>query len=305
MAVPHRTENFGDLLDIRFQRIFNDQYNQLPDMVGELFTYETPNGRSTMQWSSVGTLPDLEQFTGTIGYQSQHQGYDVTAAVLEFAGGTQVERKLFDWDQYNIMDQRPRALATAAQRTRQKHAAEILNRAFTVNSDFFTHTEGVAMCSNSHTTTSGASTSSGFDNLGTAAMSAVSVQAARLQMRGYRGDQGERITIAPDELWYPPDLEETAFEIISSSGKVDTALNNKNINEGRYRGYDWEYLTDTNNWFMVDGTMRRQNLFWVDDLPIEFGMIEDFDTLVAKFRAYTRYTMAWIDWRFIYGAQVS
>jgi hypothetical protein len=37
----------------------------------------------------------------------------------------------------------------------------------------------------------------------------------------------------------------------------------------------------------------------------EFGRIEDFDTLVAKFRCYMRYSFAWVDWRFVFGAQVS
>ncbi len=34
-------------------------------------------------------------------------------------------------------------------------------------------------------------------------------------------------------------------------------------------------------------------------------MIEDFDTLVAKWRGYGRWGMTYIDWRFIIGNQVS
>jgi len=34
-------------------------------------------------------------------------------------------------------------------------------------------------------------------------------------------------------------------------------------------------------------------------------MAEDIDTLVAKWRGYMRYSMAWTDWRFIVGAVVS
>ena len=231
MAVPHASVNFGDLLDPRFQDIFYNTYEQLPDMLGNLYTYPPTNGRNDMKWSAVGTLPDFSEFTGTVGYNSQNQGYDTTSTPVEFANGIQVERKLFDDDQHNIMDQKPRALADAAFRTRQKHGARILNNAFSVDNFFYNNSEGVALCSNSHTTTSGASTASGFDNLITASLTATAVAAARIQARGFRGDQAERISVELDEMWIPPDLYEQAFEIVSSMGKVDTANNNRNVHQ--------------------------------------------------------------------------
>ncbi len=305
MGVPHTSGAFGDLLDPRFQKIFNDQYNQLPDMLGELYSFAPNNGRDSMQWSSVGSYGDWGQFSGTVNYDSASQGYDTTATHVEFASGVQVERKLFDDDQYNIMDQRPRGLATAAQRTRQKHGARILNNAFSVDSFFYNNSEGVALCSNSHTTTSGASTASGFDNLGTAALTATAVAAARIQMVGYRDDRANRISVMPNEIWIPPDLYEEAFEIVSSMGKVDTANNNRNVHEGAYTIKEWNYLTDTNNWFMTDSALRGQSVHWIDRVPVEFAFAEDLDTLIAKWRGYTRYANAWTDWRFIMGHSVS
>lgn len=305
MSVPSTSENFGDLLDPRFQKIFNEQYDQLPDMLSSLYTSENHNGRNNMTWSAVGTVPDFEEFTGQVNYNSQNEGYDITATYKEFTNGIQVERKLFDDDQFNIMDQRPRALATAAQRTRQKHGAQLLNNAFSVDTTFAVNSEGVSLCSDSHTTTSGASTASGFDNKGTSALSATAVAAARIQMVGYRGDQAERISIMPDELWIPNNLYEEAFEIVQSMGKLDTANNNRNVHEGQYKIHEWNYLTDTNNWFMCDSTQRTQSVFWVDRVALEFAMAEDFDTFIAKWRAYMRYTAAWTDWRWIFGSQVA
>ena len=55
----------------------------------------------------------------------------------------------------------------------------------------------------------------------------------------------------------------------------------------------------------MDSGLRKKSLFWVDRIMKEFGRTESFDTLIAKFRVYTRYSFAWVDWRFIYGAQVS
>ena len=306
MATPHTSGQFGDLLDPRFQQIFSDQYSQLPDMIPTLFGMAPNNGRNDIRWSDVGAYGDFEEFLGTVVYDSQSQGYDVVSTPVEFASGMQVERKLFDDDQFHIMDQRPSGIAVSAQRTRQKHAARIFNNAFSTDSYFYNNSEGVPLCSNSHTTNaSGVSTATGFDNLVTSSLTAVGVAAARIQFVGFRDDRGNRASFMPDELWFPNDLYEVAFEIISSSGKVDTDLNNRNVHEGKYKGYEWSYMTDTNNWFMCDSTMRKKMLMWVDRIPIEFAMAEDLDTIVAKWRAYMRYSNAWLNWRWIIGASVS
>lgn len=305
MPVPHQSTNFADLLDPRFEKIFFETYDDLPDMLPTLFTFAPDNGRDSMMWSAVGTLGDWPQFEGTVTYDSQSQGYDVTATHVEFASGIQVERKLFDDDQFNIMDQKPRALARSANRTRQKDGARMLNNAFSIDSLFYSNSEGVALCSNSHTTTSGASTTTGFDNLGTASLTATAVAAARISMVDFRGDRAERIGVVPTELWYPPNLYEQAFEIMKASGKVDTDLNNPNVHMGQYQGFEWNYLTDSNNWFLVDGALRKEHVHWVDRIPMEFAMAEELDTIIAKWRGYMRYSMAHTDWRWIFGSQVS
>ena len=305
MATPHASENFGDLLDPRFQKIFHETLKPLPDMIGTIYTMVPTNGRNNMTWSEVGSLTDWDQFTGTVAYTSLSQGYDVTMTPVEFTKGVQVTRKLYDDDQYHIMDQKPKSMAESLHRTTQKHGARLFMNAFSVDSLFYAHSENVALCSNSHTTTSGASTASGFDNLTTSALTATAVFSLRNQMLGFVDDVGNKFEVMPDELWFPPELSEQAFEIIKSPGKVDTAYNNRNFHEGRYTPYEWRYLTDTNNWFMCDGGLRKQFCFWQDRVAAEFAHIEDFDTLVAKWRGYKRHGMTYVNWRFIAGGQVA
>jgi hypothetical protein len=306
MAVPHDSGNFGDLLDPRFQDIFDEQYRQLPDMLPTLFSMPPTNGRDNMRWSEVGAYGDWDEFTGTVNYDSVTQGFDTVSTPVEFASGAQIRRKLFDDDQFQIMDQRPAGIATAAVRTRQKHGARILNNAFSVDSFFYVNSEGVALCSNSHTTNApNTSTATGFDNLGTSALSAVSVSSARTNMRKFRDDRANRMTVMPNELWIPIDLADAADEIVKSDLRSDTAENATNVQRGRWTIHEWEYLTDTNNWFMVDSTHRKAMLFWIDRIAVEFAFAEDIDTLIAKWRGYMRYSNAWIDWRWVFGQQVS
>jgi hypothetical protein len=301
-----RSSAFGDVLDPRFMRIWDERFTQLQGMEEEL--YQMVTGKlQTERFSTVGTLGDVPQFGGTVNYDDVYQGYDTTVTALEFAQGIQIERRLMDDAQFSIIEQKPKALAGSMFRTRQAHAVRPFSNAFAVDVFFYNNSEGVPLCSNSHTTTSGASTATGFDNLVTTALSAVSVEPARTQMVNFRGDRAERISVTPTELWVPPDLAPAAFEIVASQGKPDTANNNANFNMGRYAVKEWNYLgSDTNNWFMHDASMRKDfGLVWVERIRGEFAFIEDFDTLVGKWRAYGRWGNAWVDWRWVLGAQVS
>lgn len=303
-TTPHTSGNFGDLLDKRVTKIFYDEYKQLADRIPSIYSMQSSSD-SFERWSGVGALQDFSEFNGTVVYQAQSQGYDVTATHIPFTSGIQIDRFLYDDDRHGIWQRKPAVLAQSAQRTRQKHGARIYNLASSVDSYFYNNSEGVALCSDSHTTTSGASTATGFDNLTTSALSAVAVAAARIQFRGFRDDVGNRISVVPNRLVIPVDLFEIAYEIAESEGKVDTANNNPNVHKGKYDIIDWEYLTDTNNWFMEDSTMRKNWLVWFDRTPLEFAMAEELDTLVAKWRALMRYSFAWYDWRWILGGIVS
>jgi hypothetical protein len=298
--------NFADLLDPRFQKIFDEAYGQMPDKIGTFYNTVTAK-LYTERFSSVGTLPDAVQFTGLINYADVSQGYDTSVTPLEFNRGFQVQRRLFDTDQYNIMDSKPKALAQSMWRTRQTYGARPFNSAFSVDSFFATNTENVAMCSNSHTTTSGASTASGFDNLVTTSLTATSLAAARKQFVGYRGDQAEPIPTSPDTILVHPDQYDIAYEIMGSAGKPGTANNDANVHYGQYEVIEWiGYLTDSNNWFLLDkSAMKSWGLVWMEPVSPEFAFVEDFDSLIGKWRVYSVFGNAWLNWRFVLGASVS
>lgn len=304
MAAPMNSANWADLLDKRVTVIHNNRLKQLQDRLSDFYRMDTSQD-SFERTSEAGALPDFTEFGGTVTYQSQNQGYDVTYTHKEFVNGFQITRDLYDDDRHGIWERKPKALADAYMRTRQKHGARVFNNAFSVDTYFFNHTEGVALCSDSHTTTSGASTSTGFDNKITSSLTATAVEAARIQFRGFRGDQGERISVMPDMLLIPVDLYGRAYEIVESAGKPDSANNDANVHKGAYKIVDWEYLTDSNDWFMMDSNLMKDMLVWYDRIKLEFGMAEELDTLVAKWRAYARYSAGYDNWRWILGASVS
>ena len=302
------SENFADLLTPGLKKIYNDQYNQLPEMRSMLFNVQSADS-SYEKDSAVGAFSDLTPFTGTIAYDDVYQGYDVTYTHVEFAKGFKIERKLYDDDLYNIISKKPRGLAIAARRTQEKAAAGVFNDAFsgsgTIAVDGITvlsNSEALSLCNDSHTSTA---TSTTQDNSGTTALSATAVEATRILMAGYKDDRDNLISVQPDMILCPRNLEETAWEIISSKGKVDSAENNPNFHYGKYKLAVWDYLSDSNNWFVIDSSMMKMFLNWFDRIPLEFFQDKSFDTLIAKYACYARWSYGWSDWRFVYGHKVS
>jgi hypothetical protein len=173
MPAPHVSTAFGDLLDPRFQKIFYEEYQQLPDMVGKLFSdVSNTNGRNNMTWSNVGTLRDFTEFNGTVGYhvaepRLQHDS-DAGRVRERHPGRAQALRRR------PVPHHGPEAAGACP--VGFPHAPEAcspaLNNAFSVDNYFYVNSEGVALCSDSHTTTSGASTATGFSNKVTSALTA-------------------------------------------------------------------------------------------------------------------------------------
>jgi phage major head subunit gpT-like protein len=307
--MPAISEAFGDLLEPGLRKIFTEQYNDIPSLLGALYNMGS-SSTSYEKDSSVGSFDDFPTFQGQISYDDVYQGYDVTYTPAEFAKGFKVERKIFDDDLYNIISKKSSGLARSAKRSREKYGAQLFNNAFsgtgTIIVDGVTvlnNSEALSLCNASHTST--APSVAVQSNTGTSALNATSVEATRILMAAFKGDRGERISVIPDMLLVPRNLEQTGYELIASKGKVDSAENNENFLFGRYKLAVWDYLTDSNNWFMIDSKMMKDFLSWYDRVPLEFFQDKSFDTLIAKFAAYMRFSFGWSDWRFIYGHNVA
>lgn len=296
---------FPDVLDPRFMEVVVRAAEEEPDRIPEFYNVKS----STLEverWSEIAKFGDAEEFVGALEYKAPTQGYSGTATQKQFAVGTQVERKLWELAQYDVIDKIFSMVGDAMQRRRQKDAARVFNQAFTYDSTFGTNEEGLPLCSNSHTTyVTGVSTSTGFDNLITDSLGPVSLAAALTQFRKFRDPAGEPHEKLPTHLIYPVDLEWRVQEILKTPLGLDTQYRNINAMYEKLTPVSWFRLTDSNNWFLVNEPEMKKNLFWFNVVEPEYKRVEDFDHIVAKYRGYMMYTIGRADWRWILGAQVS
>lgn len=293
------SENFGYLLDPGLRKIFMDEY-MMPGMVSDMLYSKEKSSKAVEYDLGIGGMGDLEEFDGTIPYGDFHMQYRVSYTHKEWVKGIKVERKLVDDDLYNVINKRPQQLALVAKRTREKHGASLFNNAF--NTSTFAGGDGLALCANAHTAVGTATTQ---DNAGSTALSATAVEATRLLMIDYLDETDNLINVMPDTILVPPNLEETAWQIVKTDREVGSANNTMNFNMGKYKVIVWNYLTDTNNWFMIDSKYMKLFLKWFDRIPQEFNKDKDFDTYISKWSTYGRYSYGFSDWKWIYGHAVA
>lgn len=245
--------------------------------------------------------------SGRVQYDDRKKGFPKTFTHVTFAKGFIVERELIEDQLTGPAFDDATALGVSAFKKRELSAASVFNNAFTstTNDDGYSTLgpDSVVLCSASHPRSADDSTT--WSNAGTSALSKANVATTRVLMMRYVDDRGDIMNVMPDTLIVPPELEDTALEITKSVLDPSSAQNAINPQNGRFRTIVWNYLTDTNNWFMTEARRQREALRWYNRVPLQFFQEQDFDTFAAKFAARMRYSYGWTDASWVYGHNVT
>ena len=255
---------------------------------------------------SFGLVPeynsaDAEGAPGAIQYDSFSPLYETTFTHKEYAKGVAIERKLVDDNRTGQILRKAQSLGHSFGTTRAYHASSILNNAFAT----VTGGDAVYLCSASHPTNSVDSTA--ISNLGTTALSYDAMVATLLAGADLNDDAGQPMPSIYDVLYVPTALQASAFEYVEAIGKPGGANNDANFiaSQGLRVVVD-PYLTDANNWFMIDSAKANMHALWFNRVNPELSTDPSSDfNLVAKFRGYMRYSFGWDDFRWIYGHNVT
>lgn len=299
MATPMIRANFENItnLGLALRTVFLDQV-QFNDPLWSLAGVFDSN-RAAERSQGMGGFGDVPEYTGVINYDAMEQLYRTTFEHRQYALGMAVERQLIDDDEYSVMAGRATNLGLAFDRTATKHLAGILNNAF---DSTVAGGDGVELCGDHPYSPSNSSTQS---NAGTSALTHDAVVATRKLMMQFEDSQGNPANVMPDTLVVSVDNLDEAQVIAQSALRSDNANNNINSVAG-LNVVSSLYLTDSNNWFMVDSQLARQHMQWYWRVRPEFQEDPTSDyNLVMRYRGYMRYSYGWDHWRWIYGHQVT
>lgn len=308
MAV--QSGNYGKLLEPGLRKIFFETYGEKPEQYTSIFNVQ--NSQKAIEtdlrlggfgtWNQKGSLDATE-------YEDLTTTSTVTYKHNTFSKGFQVEKEMVDDEQYNIINKLPKALARAARATIEGHGASVLNGAFTDTRTFTLGTGGTvteSLISASHALLGGGTTTNAIGNL---ALSEANLEIAMKLASEQVDEKGLKIQMMPDVLIVPRGLEYTAEKIVKSvqlpSAGAGSILNVNDINpmQNKFKVVVLDYLTDQNNWFLMDSTINPLNFFWREKLS--FKNDNDFDTDIAKYKGRMRYSYGWSDFRGILGASVT
>ncbi|RTL20762.1 MAG: hypothetical protein EKK55_17405 [Rhodocyclaceae bacterium] len=292
------TGNWQEALEPIAKKNFFAGFKEVPAERDMLFDV-VKSDKLTETYLELGDIGSMEEFTGSVPYDEVEQGYTMTITAREFAKGIQIQRKFARTDQLDIVKSLPKLLGLAARRRIASDVFYGYNNAFNTS---ITTIDGLQLCSSAHTSNNGGSTQS---NYGTSAFSAVAVEATRILMKRFLTNRDQRFEVMPDMLLVPRELEEAAYELTASSGKVDTANNNRNFHQGKYKVLVADWLTDTTNWFLIDSELLKQFAVWNNLDDVEMKQDENFDGISAKYRAYMFYGFGFRDWRFVFGQEAA
>lgn len=255
---------------------------------------------------TLGLVPEYNSATAegspaAISYDTFNPLFESTFTHKEYAKGVAIERKLVDDNRTGQIIRKAQSLGHTFGTTRAVHASSILNNAFAT----VTGNDSVYLCSASHPTNKADSTA--ISNLGTTALSYAAVVATLLAGADMNDDRGYPMPSIYNVLYVPTALQAKAFEITNALGKPGGADNDANFLQSQnLRVVVDPYLTDANNWFMIDSAQAKMHALWFNRVNPEINLDPQSNfNLVARYAGYMRYSFGWDDFRWIYGHSVS
>ena len=309
-TATHQEVNFGKLLEPGLRKLFYETFDEVPEQYSKIFKVhnskkarEVDYGLGAMPlWSEFGTAINAD-LTGepvgaedmpSVNYVTIPAGLERVYVHKEFAQGFQVERKMVDDEQYGVINKMPKDLARAGRYKVEMDAASVLNKGFEG-----TGYDQKPLFAKDHPLLKGGGAT--CSNLIEGELNVENLKKAIIAMRNFKDEAGKKVVYKADTLIVPPALEFKAIELLNSINQADSELNNVNSLKGKLKIVVLDFLESDTAWFVMDSARHELNFFW--RVRPEFKQAEDFDTLVAKYRGYMRYSYGYSDYRGIVGSK--
>lgn len=291
--------SWPDLLEPGFREIFDDAFTEEEQVFPKLFHVNSSSKQDEKDSAATGF--GMMQLTGegeAVDYEDPLQMYDVTYTHRKYTKGFKVSEELYEDDQYNIMNKKPKALGRSARRTAEYHAASVFNNAFSTS---YLGGDAKPLCSTTHPRIDGGTAQSNANTSGIT-LTEPNLETGLIAMREQLDDKGMRIQVMADTILVPVNLEKQANIIVNSNLRSGIADNDLNPYRGKYSVIAWEYITTNDTvWFLIDKSQHQLNWFW--RVKPEFKQDVAFDTGMGLYKCRARFSKGWSDWRGVWGSK--
>ncbi len=245
---------------------------------------------------TVGGIGTMVQKTegSALTYASMSEGFRKTFTHLDYGAAFRITRELLRDEMYGTMEKLGIELSNSATATEETLLSNHFNRAFAT----YTGPDGIVLCATNHVREDGGTYS---NTLSTAAdLSQTSLEQALIDFSDFRTGGGRRVSIEPKTLLVPKELRFEAYRLTKSERTAENDTNAANPLKGLLDVTVWNYLTDTDAWFVLADkdqhgmVMYEREAFWTD---YEY----EFETKDYKISGMFAQSSGWEDARGVYG----
>ena len=254
--------------------------------------YETETSERSfeeeLKLSGFGTAP-VKAEGSAIAYDNAQEVWTARYNHETIAMGFSLTEEAMEDNLYDSLSSRyTKALARSMAYTKQVKAAYPLNNGFSGGS--FVSGDGVTLFNTSHPLVSGGTNSNTQST--PADLNETSLEAAVIQIAGWKDERGLLIASRPRKLIVPPNLMFVATRLLETELRTATADNDINAiktNGTIPEGYSVNhYLTDTDSYYLITDVPNGMKHFV--RTPMSTSMDGDFDTGNVRYKARERYS---------------
>ena len=304
------TGNFSNLTTLRgIDMVIHHAYDQREKIGRGLFNVResTQYQENTQTVGGVG-LMQTKLEGQSINYSSMVEGHKGTFTHVDYALGMRATREMMRDELYGVMEDMAIELAYSANATEETILANHFNNGF---SSSYTGPDGIELFASNHVREDGGT----FRNepSSQADLSKTSLETGLIDFRKVFVDgAGKRLAIRPKYLLVPPDTQFTASRLLDSSNNPTVAYNGSGDSESAVNPINglglqmvvWDYLTDTNAWFLLAEKANHKLIAYTRE-EFNTDYIYDFDTKDYKISGQFAQSSGWGDVRGIYGSSGS
>ena len=206
-----------------------------------------------------------------------------------YALGWQITREMIDDDEYGVMKRMAKELGKSIRQTVEQVGANVLN----LSTSTITSADGVSAINTTHPLLGGGSYSNRLSP--DADISITAFQELLLLFENMVNERGLKMSLSPDKLWIPPDLQFIAGQVLQSRLEPFTGENQVNTMQGRFEPCVLHFLTSTSRWFVSTKGQNEARFYW--RVAPEFDSQDDFNTKGTQHSCYLRVGAGMPEWR--------
>ncbi|MFQ5859677.1 MAG: hypothetical protein ACE5LU_29120 [Anaerolineae bacterium] len=278
--------------------VLTDTFDQHPQIMEKLFKVvdsDKPHEQTTgvASFGQLSQLSELQQ----LPLRDRVQGFDKTFTHGRYSMGHEIGRMTYANDRKGVLRDVPVQLGRSLVETVETQGSSVFNNGFGSE----TTPDGLSIFNTAHTTPAAGTVanrpSTDVD------LSVTSLEDAMVQFMDFIDQAGKKIMRRPQFLVHPFELSFTTARILESNMDPESANRAVNPVSGArlgLAGVSWEFLTDTDAWFLVGAPADNGLVWYWRQRPLVEHDVDFFKkSLLTSIEAW--FSFGARDWRGLWG----